>query len=577
MNRTAKILVFILVWFLFIASLNASVSSQAGLYPLPRVTYSFHDGTALSRMTFTTSEARLFYSFIPADSDPAQKPLFLFFNGGPGSGTSCGLMGFYTGHKSLDNRILGGGDRYIDNPWSWTQMGNLLYIDARCAGFSYGILPPATPRNTASLSSEFLGRNFNSYIDAADYIRVLLAFLADNPELQDNPVIIVGESYGGVRATLMLNMLLHYPQHGNGSDIYQDAELVRLIQSHLDRVFPEYGGDEVPAERIAWQFGHQILIQPAIDSYRDIFDGPMLEQPGSIVYQIAEETGTTFVPCSGTGCDPMSNIYHFIERIAGRDPYGCHKPAGWTDSFFDHSADLLLNSEQFRALTGFDPGAIAELRPQARTRAYKYNYYTPRTAAGLLPRHEEIRPFLSSDQRFFIRPRTRFGSDKTGYSELFHIPSEFGPLLDFDCYYSSSTTDGFVAYHYLNATASRGYASASYHPLTGEKFLQNLVDVKTFITNAKYDLVVYTNALPQALAMHGNLVTRATHQRHLPLDAARPGLIEVQYRPGALSQTEQAMRTIRFPYYTQSSHPVSLTEPQAFFEDVREWLSGEAR
>jgi len=572
MSRIILNLILLLLLSLHGPGLSASIVDTAGFHTLPRVTYSFNDGTALSNLTFTSSQARLFYSFIRADGNAGNKPLFLFFNGGPGSGTTCGLMGFYTGRRTLDNRVTGGGDHYIENPWSWTQLGNLLYIDARCAGFSYGILPPGTPRDNSGLFAEFSGRNFNSYIDAADYIRVLLAFLADQPALRDNPIVIVGESYGGVRATLMLHMLLHYRQYGNGEDIYQDPELVAIIQAHLDAVFPDYTGQEVPAEVIARQFRHQVLIQPAIDEYRGLFDGPMLEQPGSLVYQVARETGTHFNPCQDQSCDPMSHIYDFIENVAQRDIYGCHKPKGWTDSFFDHAGELLLDSVQFKSIMGIDPLQIAELRPQARSQAYKYWQYTPGTASGLLPAHQSIYPDLPSDRKALVRSRHVYSAINSLQDPLFFIPIAFGPLQPFDAYFSGLTRDGFIAYHYLNPSAARGYASYSYHPLTGWKFLQNLLHVNTFITNAKYDLVVYTNALPPALAMHTDLVSAVIHQSDRPNASTRPGLIEVRYRSEVLGAGENPVRTIRFPYYTDSSHPVSLTEPAEFFHDVQTWL-----
>lgn len=529
---------FLLLCLTAALTVSAAVKDRTGFFPVPAATYSLHDGSALSEMTFTSSAARLFYTFIKADEDAENKPLFLFFNGGPGSGTSCGLMGFYTGRKTLDNRITGGGDRYIDNPWSWTGLGNLLYIDARCAGFSYGLLPEGTPRTLNGLSSEFLGRNFNSYTDAADYIRVLLGFLAEEPQLRDNPVIIVGESYGGVRATLMLNMLLHYPRQGNGEDIYQDGSLVDLIQNHIDAVFSEYSRQVPPSSVIARQFSHQVLIQPAIDDYRNSVAARLLTQPDSLVYQIAAETGTSFVPCNGADCSPMSQIFTFIETVAQRDIYGCHKPAGWTDSFFTNAAVLLPDNTHFSALTGQDAREIESMKPAARTQAYHYAFSEPASTI----------------------------------ESAAHFTRLFGPLLPYDSYYSPLTEDGHYAYFYLNAPLSRGYANYSYDPLTGEKFLENLLDVKTFITNAKFDLVVYTNALPEAFGRHTEEISASLHQTDLPQGAERPGQIEIRYRPGAFAQSQPQTRLIRFPFYTRSSHPVSLTEPEEFFSDVRIWI-----
>lgn len=70
------------------------------------------------------------------------------------------------------------------------------------------------------------------------FIRVLLRFLVAHPNLQRNRVVIVGESYGGIRSTVMLHILLHYQDYGNGRSIYQDPSLVQEIQNHYNHVFP---------------------------------------------------------------------------------------------------------------------------------------------------------------------------------------------------------------------------------------------------------------------------------------------------------------------------------------------------
>ena len=64
-------------------------------------------------------------------------------------------------------------------------------------------------------------------------------------------------------------------------------------------------------------------------------------------------------------------------------------------------------------------------------------------------------------------------------------------------------------------------------------------------------------------------------QTQLPQGSQRPGQIVIQYQNGVLNQSGSPVRTIRFPYYAHSSHPVSLTEPQEFFSDVSAWLKEE--
>jgi hypothetical protein len=450
----------------------------------------------------------------------------------------------------------------------------LLYIDARCTGFSYGLLADGQSRNFDNLALEFTGRNFNSYIDAADYIRVLLTFLQQRPSIQQNPVIIVGESYGGVRTTLMLHMLLNYRRYGDGTEVYQDPGLVNLIQAHYNTVFSQYADQEVPPEVIARQFGKQVLIQPAIDQYQNQEEVNLLEQPGSIVYQVAEEVGKTFIPCTDASCSRLGTIYVFLEDIAGRDVYGCHKPRGWTDSFFDKGAQLMSQSKHFFEMTNQNVRQISLMYASNREQGYKYLFdrslgarVNPYPGAyvkdlSVLPEKEQ---FLSK------RKIEQFlsGLEMAAESDFNTI---FGHLRPWDLYYLALNYDANYAFHYFTASVVRYYPTYSYDYLTGKKFLQNLIHVRTFITNAKWDAVVYTNALPVALNHHTDIVQQSTHLRNRPLQADRPGLIEVRYTEGAFGINGIGIRTIRFPFYTQSSHPVSLTEPMEFYQDVETWL-----
>ena len=43
------------------------------------------------------------------------------------------------------------------------------------------------------------------------------------------------ESYGGIRATLMLRQLLHYPNLESGAAEYHDPALAQEIRQHLQR------------------------------------------------------------------------------------------------------------------------------------------------------------------------------------------------------------------------------------------------------------------------------------------------------------------------------------------------------
>jgi hypothetical protein len=168
-----------------------------------------------------SSGARLFYRFVPADVDAKSAPVFVLFNGGP-LATSMLLMSFGTGPTTLDIASPEAAAR--DNPHSLTQLGNLLYIDARDTGFSYLTGSKADALSSASL---------NPLIDAADFVRVTLRVLAKQPALSNNPVVLVGESYGGLRASLMLQLLLGTVAGGE-----LDVDLEPELLAHFPRCSP---------------------------------------------------------------------------------------------------------------------------------------------------------------------------------------------------------------------------------------------------------------------------------------------------------------------------------------------------
>jgi pimeloyl-ACP methyl ester carboxylesterase len=98
----------------------------------------------------------------------------------------------------------------------------------------------------------------NAAADGADFVRVLLQVLEQQPALRNNPVVIVGESYGGTRASVMLNLLLE-PASNWG---YVDTSLTAALDAHYAAVFPGMAPQQLTATARALQFGWQVLIQP---------------------------------------------------------------------------------------------------------------------------------------------------------------------------------------------------------------------------------------------------------------------------------------------------------------------------
>lgn len=539
---------------------------EAGFVTIEPVSFYYHYGSLDSRLALVSSEARIFRSFQVADGDAARRPLFVFFNGGPGSSTSCGLMSMYVCRYTLDNRIdSGGGDHYIPNPVPWTRLGNLLFVDARQAGFSYGLLPGVS--GLQARFEAFNAQNFGTFIDGADFIRLLLRFLAAHPELRGNPVVIVGESYGGARATVILHLLLHYAEYGDGTLMYQDPALAAEIQAHLEAVFPEYRGRRVPPAVIARQFGHQVLVQPTLSmGYQEEVAQQMWRQPGSVLYRIGEEVGIPYDPSRYP--DP----YDYVYRVAGRDLYMYTKPRDWLDGFFGNAGRLLRTTRNLSLVTGTDVTRIPEMYAARRQEAYRFADPSQFPDLGLarslgtpLDVWHFLVPAVREAQRTLMEPGD--------------MEAVFGRLQPWDRYFVGSNYNANWAFYFFNVARLRGYEVDYGLPRFGRMFLENVVFVRTFVTNAGWDLVVYTEAVPAALARHTETLTAVRHERALPEGVPRPGQIALSYRPDAFTGVPPVgTRTIRFPGYERSCHAVSLTQPEDLFADVSAWLaqSGQA-
>lgn len=547
-------------------SLIAQTQPEAGFCFLEENDFYFHTNSYFNRLPLRSSQTRIWRVYQPADIDSVTKPLFVFYNGGPGGATSAGLFSANTGRNAVSVDPQTGEGSIIINPHSWTHIGNLLHVDARTAGFSYSLMD--NPQDDALRQAEWDAQNYNAFIDGADFVRVLLRFLADHPSIQNNPVVLVVESYGGIRSLVMLHLLLFYQDYANGNAIYQDPSLVQEIQNHYDTIFPQYVGQTVPPSVIARQFSHQVLIQPAITRYfQRLVAVEMLEAQGSILDELAEETGVPYIrykdqPWAKENPTPfniMNNIYDYIDQI-GRDPYIYSKPAGFFNGFFDAAADLLTHYDKLSQMTGVDAAEIPELYASARQRAYKIKFL------------EDYSSLMSYSAMLGPAPK---GSDI--HSFLFpcsedDMTSVFGALQPWDRYFLDLNYDVSTAFA-LNRAVMEGYdVQYRYSERYGEMFLENVAFVETFITNAAYDIVVYCPSLPDALAYHTAKLNRSTHDAVGPPQAERPGQILLDYRLGSVPGSNVTTRTIRFPRYTNSGHAVPMTEPGEMLDDVRAWL-----
>lgn len=427
--------------------------------------------------------SRMFYSFHPSTSDDA--PLVVLFNGGPGSATTSILAPYGTGPYRLDPE--GAVDAPpIPNPDSYTRFANLLYIDERLAGFSYGRRPQEAPACIG-------GAPF--YVqDASDFIFTLLSFLESHPSLAKRPVVLVGESYGGTRAPVMLHMLRHYavakdPPIPELIDIHVAVPWLRAkVQAHFDGQ-GDPGRERTPDEVTA-QFGWLVMIQP------NFFGNEQF----------------TFQAMK------ISSDPDFAAFLGGAalDPYDVRKPDGYEGPIFDHAATAMRQPQMFEKLFGVAMSSVPGLRASDRGDAFRW--FDGEPAATVASKEAELR-------------------------------STLGELATDDAYWQPQ--------------------QAVCHPTLGDvstanAFASLLPHVHTFVTNGRYDSVVYTEALPSFFAERAGVP--ASVDTAAPAGAARPGILRLALTTGEVA--------VRFPTY-ESGHAVTLSAHKELGEDLEAWLGAE--
>ncbi len=605
--------------------------SKAGFIILPPVKYFFQEKDIY--LHFTTDEARMFYSFHPADKEPTTKPIFVMLNGGPGAATTTNLFAMNTGPYTLmrDDQT-DGSPGYCKNPNSWTKLGNILYIDASMTGYSYLSTPKSRTKNfryTALLGSG----NFNPFIDAAQIIRTILGVLKEQKDYEKCEIVLVGESYGGTRVSTMLNLLLFNEHYADGSRIYKDTELVKEIKEHFDRIGykdPNKGGDEVPPEVVARQFKRQVLIQPQLTgASQDDITAKMFYHKGgyndSFMQDLAVETGhkgefNKYNPFSiwhpstyscwdreSQNCAIMYWVSHF-----GRDRYNVSKPNKWSDDLEAYSMKTLTSVKGLSTALQYDVTAIKPMYSSERLDALKQFPFLQKWLSQNIdwnatddggaeyvaegdreatqkrfwddlfaksPGLEEYMPPDHDDRvKMLIYAQEQNAVQELGQEEAASnrqsLTSKFGILSRHDAYMIGMNVMTFLAY-----SGSLENLQFSINPgktdRYGKMFLENISLVKTFLTDAKYDSVIYSPAIPECLKLYKDVVSSITYKRGKDADKpSKLGTFEISYQPKALAPYPTPKESVKlfYPYYENSGHSVSTSQPDKFRDDVEAWM-----
>ncbi|XP_055833045.1 serine carboxypeptidase-like 11 isoform X3 [Solanum dulcamara] len=132
-----------------------------------------------------SEDVQLFYYFIKSESDPDSDPIMLWITGGPGCSALSGLI-YEIGPITFEAAEYNGSfPTMILNPYSWTQVASIIFLDLPVGtGFSYATTPAALQ------SSDF---------QASDHAyQFLRKWFVDHPEFLRNALYIGGDSYSGM-------------------------------------------------------------------------------------------------------------------------------------------------------------------------------------------------------------------------------------------------------------------------------------------------------------------------------------------------------------------------------------------
>lgn len=123
----------------------------------------------------------LFYWFFEAQSQPSNRPLLLWLNGGPG----CSSIGYGAAVELGPLRVSKNGDGLHFNDFAWNKEANLLFVESPVGvGFSY----TNTSSDLTKLTDGFV---------AEDAYNFLVNWLKRFPQYKAHDFFISGESYAG--------------------------------------------------------------------------------------------------------------------------------------------------------------------------------------------------------------------------------------------------------------------------------------------------------------------------------------------------------------------------------------------
>lgn len=175
------------------------------------------------------TEAQIFFMAYTMDgAQPAARPLMFSFNGGPGSSSvwlHLGALGPKRVRMEDDGRMPPSPYQLVDNPHTWLEFTDLVFIDPVGTGFSRA-------------ATQELGRKFWSFRGDVESVGQFIRLYLSRHERWSSPLYLVGESYGTTRAAGLSRWLVDHGIALNG---------VALVSTILNFQTARFGtGNDLP-------------------------------------------------------------------------------------------------------------------------------------------------------------------------------------------------------------------------------------------------------------------------------------------------------------------------------------------
>ncbi|KAK9804123.1 hypothetical protein WJX73_001313 [Symbiochloris irregularis] len=190
---------------LLIATLSCGALAQYGPAASEIKTFPGFSGTLPSKqyggyINIPGTEKELYYILVTSENDPATDPIVLWLNGGPGCSSLGGGYVEENGPFSYQPSPATGSLLYNNitlttNPYSWSKVANMLYIDSPAGvGLSYST-------NPADYTTD-------DYQTTQDAYQAILQWFEKYPYFLSHDFYITGESYAGVYVPLISSLVL---------------------------------------------------------------------------------------------------------------------------------------------------------------------------------------------------------------------------------------------------------------------------------------------------------------------------------------------------------------------------------